>query len=154
MTQNSNDSEDTRDTLIDLVPYADAELAEAMAELDALEAAEKARYSSRTVLRVVALAFLSACMLVPSLASAQDAPAKPKRPTMCLSGQPVSGNGFAGWLCLDGKRPRIFTRYIEVKFTDEAGAPRTYVLGWSAPVKRTAKGGYVAEGTPKGVIKL
>lgn len=150
----------TESPTIETQPYSDTELDAAMRELEAIEAGErdlavlrevwkgrKAR-SPLTTLRILALAL---GMAIPATAMAQDAPAKPKRPTMCLHGKAITGDGFVGYVCLDGKRPRIFTRYIEVKFVDEAGKPRSYVLGWSAPVKRTAKGGYVAEGTP--VIK-
>lgn len=104
---------------------------------------------------LISAVLLGATIAIAATAAAQDKP-RAKRPTMCMTGQPVAGNGFAGWLCLDGKRPRIFTRYIEVKFVDSDGKPAVYVLGWTAPVVRTAKGGYVAEGTPRPaqIVKL
>lgn len=153
MTQDN--SSEPRDTIPCLAPYEDAELDTAMRELEALERGEQACPAFTRC--SLALAFwkafgvgaaMAGLLLSSSPAAADDAPAKVKRPVLCMQGQPVSGKGFAGYLCLDGKRPRVFTRYIEVRFVDSEGRPASYVLGWVAPVKRTSKGGIVAEGTP------
>lgn len=163
---NDNTDSNVRDTIPDLQPYCDAELDAAMRELLAIEAGErdlavlrevwKQRHTPRRGLASRLAAWLTAAVCLTCSASAMaEEPAKPKRPTMCLQGQPVGGKDFTGFICLDGKRPRIFTRYIVVEFVDENGKPRTYTLGWTAPVKRTAKGGFVAEGTPvTGGMKL
>lgn len=85
-------------------------------------------------------ALLTAVLLVTTMAiataaAAQDAP-KVKKPTLCTSGTPVAGERFVGFLCTDGKRPKLFTRYIEVNFVDADGKAASYVLGWvGAPVK-------------------
>lgn len=137
----------TRPTIPDLQSYPDWELDEAMRELDALNRAdEAAKRGLETLrrcgsLRAFCKAFAMAGTLMATLAfggaaGADDAPAKPKKPTMCLSGQPVEAKGgFRGFLCTDGKRPRILVRYTVVRFVDESGSDATYVLGWPTAAK-------------------
>jgi hypothetical protein len=137
---NQDSTDDTRDTLVDhLKPYSDDELDHAMRELLALEARERGQHSRgllRAFSRVFASLGLAVALSAPGLAAAQDAPAKPKRPTMCLQGQPVEAKGgFMGFLCTDGKRPRILVRYTVVQFVNEAGDGAVYVLGWPTAAK-------------------
>lgn len=126
--------------LLDLEFDDDATLDEAMREREVIENGERdldvlRRYSDVRAGRAlffgkwfsaIALSFLA---LSPGLASA-DAP-KVKKPTLCMSGTPVTGERFAGFLCTDGKRPKLFTRYVEVQFVDEHGKAASYVLGWT-----------------------
>lgn len=79
---------------------------------------------------------LLATLAIALSASAATADPKPvQRPTVCTRGAKVTGAGFSGFMCTDGKRPRLLVRYTIVAFTDAAGKPASYVLGW------TTKGG-------------
>lgn len=151
----TNDSDTVRDTLIDLEPYADSELDEAMRELLAIEAAERdatvIRQLHRRTLRLCTLAawLTAGLVMLTASAAAADEPAKVKRPVVCTAGTPVTGAGFSGYLCTNGKKPRLFTRHIVVSFVDSEGNPQTYVLGWTgAPAKK------VPPTKPAGMVKL
>ncbi len=138
-----NDNTD-RDTLIDVQPYSDSELDSAMRELEELQAEANAMADLR-ILRshwarrmVAAMAgILALCAALPALA---DAP-RVKRPVVCTAGRAVEG---VGYICTDGKRPRIFPRFTVVSFQDETGARRSYVLGWAT----------VAAAKPAATVKL
>lgn len=144
MTERTTD----RDTLPAIQPYSDRELDDAMRELVAIEAAERDRQvllevwrqrnTPRRGLASRLAAWLTAAVCLTCSASAlAEAPPKPKRPVMCLQGQPVEAKGgFKGFLCTDGKRPRILVRYTVVQFVNEAGDGVTYVLGWPTAAKR------------------
>lgn len=139
---------DDRDTLTDaLKPYDEREVFDrAMRELEVLERTERADDAAkrgletlrqcgslRAFCRVFAAAgALMATVTLGSVALGQDAPAKPKRPVLCMSGAPVSGNGLVYFVCTDGKRPRILLPYIEVQFAAADGKEASYVLGWPA----------------------
>jgi hypothetical protein len=123
-----------------LQPYPDHELDAAMREREQLEAAERDLDCIRRYAEVKSGRFLffgkwfsciALCFAAFSPGAAlADAP-KVKKPVVCVKGTPVAGEGFSGFMCLDGKRPRLLTRHVVVKFIDEHGNPRQYVLGWT-----------------------
>src|SRR5215204_6698639 len=140
---------DDRDTLIDIAPYNDDELFDrAMRELEVLERTERADQASkrgletlrrcgslRAFCKTFAVAGALAITMGLTSAASADEP-RAKRPVVCTSGTPVQGDGFSGYLCTDGKKPRLFTRHMVVSFVDHEGNPASYVLGWTgAPVK-------------------
>lgn len=144
MNDTNSTETDNRDTLIDLQPYCDAELDEAMRELLAIEAAERdavvIKQLHRRTLRLGTLAaWLTAVAvtLLPALASADEP--RVKKPTLCAAGTVVSGTGFQGFLCTDGKRPKLFTRWTRVEFVDSEGEKASYVLGWTTVQPKAPK---------------
>lgn len=115
------------------------EQADAMRELETIERAERdldclKRYGEVRAGRALffgkffSAAILSFLALSPGTASAEE---RVKKPVVCVRGHEVAGEGFRGYLCTDGKRPRLLTRFTKVSFVDETGAARSYVLGWA-----------------------
>lgn len=91
--------------------------------------------------RQVIASVLAGGMMFGASAALADGPPKAKRPSLCVRGTPVSGDGVSGYMCLDGKRPRFFARFVVVRFVNESGRATSYVLGWPAraeePVRTT-----------------
>jgi len=145
VTRDSIDANPILDLEFDDITEPDLLLDAAMREREALEDAERDERVLRSYHAVRtgrALFFgkafsgfaLLASLLFPGVARADEP--RTKRPTVCTAGSVVSGPNFTGYLCTDGKRPKLFTRHVVVSFVDADGNPRSYVLGWTgAPVK-------------------
>lgn len=77
----------------------------------------------------LATSLVSAALLLAS--SSALAQSKPKKPAVCVSYELVTTKAGKAALCLDGKRPRVFTSFVEVTLTDtETGAPVRALVGF------------------------
>ena len=86
------------------------------------------RAALKLPLRAATVALCAAFALMATTATA-EAP-KAQKPTVCASGTAVKGDGFEGFVCTDGKRPKLLARWTSVRFVSKDGSPARYVLGW------------------------
>lgn len=92
---------------------------------------EITREKPSSVARVAAAA-LAGVLALSFAVSANAEPKAPRKPTVCAAGAEVSIDGKRLFACTDGKRPKLFVRWRNVRFTDSEGKPAAYVLGWTS----------------------
>lgn len=82
----------------------------------------------RKLTRVATAAIAVLALSLPGVASAQE---KPRKPSVCSVYELVSTKAGKAALCLDGKRPRVFTSFSEGTLTDPAtGAVVRFLVGF------------------------
>lgn len=77
----------------------------------------------------LATSLVSVALLLAS--SSAIAQSKPKKPAVCVSYELIQGAKGKLGLCLDGKKPRVFTSFSEGTLTDPAtGAVVRFLVGF------------------------